>query len=379
MVKPSPNPSAPSSHRRPPGSKTGGGKSRLLALMSVAVLVVGGATVAAVIGDEDDSPAPPDPATTSASSTGSSQESPSEPPRTYRAFSNDSWWNTPLPYQAPDDPAESEILDYMRTGVESGNGCLMLAGAGDSPWGNPIYWAQASDPEYDLQGVRGARPPEVDSLRIPHSAEPASNNDGHMSIYDLDKGYVVALTDAEYDADSDEWSASGASVAYLKSNGLHSDLPESDEPRNVGSHRGNNGATMTVSWDMVQAGSIRHVLKVAVGPEAADRAVFPMVGSDGDYHGSDPGVPPQGIRLRIKPSIELEDLQLGPQAIVIAQALQRYGFYIGDSGGVTALKLENTTAEGRGQLWDVSAFDLCGLPFTPDYWDVIEEGYDPSG
>ena len=66
------------------------------------------------------------------------------------------------------------------------------------------------------------------------------------------------------------------------------------------------------------------------------------------------------------------------EALVIARALQRYGFYFGDSGGTTALKLENTVAEGRGRLWRVQADALCGLPFTPAYWDVVAEGYDPS-
>ena len=103
-----------------------------------------------------------------------------------------------------------------------------------------------------------------------------------------------------------------------------------------------------------------------------------MVGSDGDYEGADPGVPPQGLRLRIKPSIDLEALGLHPQALVISRALQTYGFYIGDSGGTTAIKLQNTFAEGRGQHWSVPAEALCGLPFTPDYWDVIAEGYDPT-
>jgi hypothetical protein len=128
----------------------------------------------------------------------------------------------------------------------------------------------------------------------------------------------------------------------------------------------------------VQDGAIRHVLKVAVGPEISERYVFPMVGSDGDYRGTDPAVPPQGLRLRIKPSIDLEELGLKGEALVIAQALQRFGFYFGDSGGTTALKLENTVAEGRGRLWKVKADDLCGLPFTETYWDVVEEGYDPS-
>ena len=64
--------------------------------------------------------------------------------------------------------------------------------------------------------------------------------------------------------------------------------------------------------------------------------------------------------------------------LVIAQALQKYGVYIGDSGGATALKLEDTRTEGRGQLWTVTADDLCMLPFTSQFWDVLPEGYDPS-
>jgi hypothetical protein len=303
-----------------------------------------------------------------------------EPPakHAYRAFEADSWWNAPLPKDVPLNPHGKDILNYLRTAPESGPGCLMLAGAGRSHWGHPIYWADSSDPSYDVQGLPEDRPPELASLRIPRQAQPAANNDASMTIYDLQKGYVVALTDAEYHPWSQTWSASGATVTYLDSNGLQADVRGSDDPRNVGTHRGNNGATMAVSWDEVRAGAVRHVLKVAAGPEVADRAVFPMTGSDGDYHGDDPAVPPQGLRLRISPSVDLEALDLSKDALVIARALQRYGFYIGDSGGRTALKLENTRAEGRGQLWHLPADALCALPFAPACWDVVAEGYDPS-
>ncbi len=297
---------------------------------------------------------------------------------TRRAFSPDSWWNTPIAADAPDNYAETQILDYLRTAPESGGGCLRLAGAGGNPWGHPIYWARRSDPTYDVAGVRGDSPPELDTLRIPRDAQPASNTDGTMSIYDFRKGYVTALTDAAYDPESDSWTAAGATVTYLKSNGLHVNTGQSDDVRNRGTHRGNNGATSTVSWDMVHTGAVRHVLKVAAGPEVANRFVFPMVGSDGDYQGDDPAVPPQGLRMRIRPSVDLEAMNLNPEALIIARTLQRYGFYIGDSGGTTALKLEDTEAEGRGQLWDVSYDDLCRLPFTPDFWDVLPEGYAPT-
>ncbi len=298
--------------------------------------------------------------------------------RAYRAFEPDSWWNTPLPATPPLDPAGDEILNYLQTAPESRGGFLTLAGAGDSPWGTPIYWAGSGDPTYDVRGIGPERPPELAHLRIPVSAEPASNNDDSMTVYDRQKGYVVALTDAHYHADDDAWTASGATVTYLDSNGLHVDTGRSDDERNTGTHRGNNGATMAASWDQVRSGAIRHVLKVAVGPELADRYVFPMVGSDGEYDGNDPAVPPEGLRLRIKPSVDLEALNLAPEALIIARALQQYGCYIGDSAGSTALKLEDTRSEGRGQLWHVSADALSVLPFTPAYWDVLAEGYDPS-
>jgi len=294
-----------------------------------------------------------------------------------RPFHADSWWNTPLPGEVPLEPAAEEILDYLRTGRESGRGCLTLAGAGDSQWGQPVYDARPRDPSYHILGP--AEPlSELARLRIPVGAQSASNSDRSMTVYDRAKGYVVALTGAEYHAGRDAWSAAGATVTYLDSNGLHEATGASDDPRNRGSHRGNNGAVMAVEIDDVRSGAIDHVLKVAAGPEVADRYVFPMVGSDGDYHGSDPGVPAQGLRLRIKPSIDLEKLDLHPEALVIARALQGYGFYIGDSGGTTALKLQDTRAEGLGQLWTVSADALCDLPFTSEYWDVVAGGYDPT-
>ena len=302
----------------------------------------------------------------------------SSPPRgSPRAFDADSWWNTPLPDEVPVEPAGEEILHYLRTGYESGPGCVMLAGAGDSNWGQPVYDAVPSDPEYDIKGL-GQPLPELERLRIPEGAQAAQNSDNSMSVYDREKGYVAALTGAEYDAQRDVWSAHGGTVTYLDSNGLHVDTGRSDDDRNQGSHRGNNGATMAVEIDEVESGVIRHVLKVAAGPEVSDQFVFPMVGSDGDYRGSDPGVPPQGLRFRIKPSIDLDELGLPSQALVIARALQDYGFYIGDSGGTTALKLQNTRASGLGQLWSVDADDLCDLPLTPDYWDVVAGDYDPT-
>jgi hypothetical protein len=298
--------------------------------------------------------------------------------RPLRPFLDRSWWNSPVPANAPLDPDGTQVLDYLSSAPESGHGCLRLAGAQQNKWGQPAYWAHPGDPEYDVRGLPDGAPPEMRHLRIPTGARSADNSDGTMTVYDVRRGYVALLTDAHYRPATNTWSASGGTVTFLDSNGLLAATGRSDDPRNVGTHRGNNGATSYVRFDMVQDGDVRNVLKIASGPELSDRFVFPMTGSDGDVTDPSVGAPPEGLRLRIKPSIDLKSLGLHPQALVIAEALQRYGLYLGDSGGTTALKLEDTKAEGRGQLWTVTAEDLCTLPFTPQYWDVLQEGYDPS-
>jgi hypothetical protein len=294
----------------------------------------------------------------------------------FRAFSADSWWNTPVPADAPIHPRAADVLNYLATAREGGD-CLMLAGAGNSSWGQPVYWASPGDPEYYVRLTTSLTPPpELESLRLPRDARAAATSDAAMTVFDLERGYVVALSGAEFNDAQSTWAAAGATVTYLDSNGLDARTGRSDEPRNRGSHRGNNGAVMMVRFDEVRRGAIRHVLKVAAGPETSRLAVFPMVGSDGKSR--HPDAPPQGLRFRIKPSVDLDTLGLDEEALVIARALQTYGFYIGDSGNNTALKLENTRAEGRGQLWKLPADALCSLPLSSDVWDVLPEGYSPG-
>lgn len=294
----------------------------------------------------------------------------------FRAFTADSWWNTPVPANAPKSPISDQILKYMQTAPDAGGGCLKLAGTGGNKWGQPVYWAAPTDPSYNIKVNMSKRPPELASIRIPARASAAATSDAAMTVFDKQRGYVTAFSGAKYNAATQTWSASGATVTYLNSKGLHWRTGRTDDLRNQGSHRGNNGATMMVRYDEVQAGAINHVLKVTSGPETSTRFAFPMVGSDGDS--GDPVAPRQGLRFRIKPSVDVAALKLGPQATVIALALQRYGMYLGDNGGNTILKLEDTQASGHAGKWALQNTALCKIPLSSRYWDVVEGGYDPS-
>jgi hypothetical protein len=171
--------------------------------------------------------------------------------RPYRPFRDRSWWNTPVPVNAPLNPKGTQILDYLSTAPQSGQGCLRFAGAQHNNWGQPAYWVQPGDPEYAVHGLPAGAPHELQHLRIPPGARSANNSDGTMTIYDVKRGYVVLLTDAHYDSANDSWSASGGTVTFMDSNGLDAATGKSNDPRNVGTHRGNNGATSYVRFDMV--------------------------------------------------------------------------------------------------------------------------------
>lgn len=292
----------------------------------------------------------------------------------FRSFEPTSLWNAPIPRDAPRHANSAGILEYLRTAPEAKRGCIHLAGAGTSEWGQPTYWGNDGDRSYNVRSTGYSLPPELRSLRIPSGARPARTSDHAMTVYDRQRGYVVALWRAAYNRQDDRWSAGGAQVAYLRSNGLDSRIAGSDDPRNTGTLRGNNGAVSAIRFREVKRGAVRHVIKIASGPEVSSKAVGPIVRSDGSS--SNPNAPAQGVRMRLKPSVDLKDFNLHPQARVIARAMKQFGVYVGDSGGVTSMKLENTRIKGRGQHWKLPSTALCQLPLGKKYWEVITYGYD---
>lgn len=279
-----------------------------------------------------------------------------------------SYWATPLPENAPVDPDSDEMIDFMRE--NSTTDYIRLAGTGPGGlWGNPIYWAKESDRAYSVQNSCSFhQPPEFQSVRIPAKANADPTSDASMTVYDPGKNLVYGFWRTKYDSNNDVWTACGGTVHYLDSNGLTGSLEESDEPRNSG-HRGLPPITYAVRLDEIRAGTIDHVLRVAISPAGMDH-VFPMTGSDGDS--ADPFAPPEGARLRLKPDIDLYEIELsGPQR-TIATALQDFGAVIGDqSSGPVSLKVENTVAQGEGQLWkgllsgdSLSTFSLQDFEFV---------------
>jgi hypothetical protein len=143
----------------------------------------------------------------------------------FRAFSDQSEWNKPIPADAPIDPDSGKFIEH----IKGFNPKIQLLKLSIGKWAEPFYWAKNGDPWYEIPGF------PVPKVRIPKGAEPATNSDSEMTIFDLENGWVIKFWRASFDGKASH--TSSKTWYSLASNGLEGRMPESDEKRNTG-HRG---------------------------------------------------------------------------------------------------------------------------------------------
>lgn len=288
----------------------------------------------------------------------------------YRAFKNDSYWNVPMPLNAPIDPNNSTYINDAKNSSVS-TSFLRIAGAPDHSagydWSYPIYWAKSTDPLYTISPSSG----RTIQARIPRGATPQGGSDGGIIIYDITGNQVVEMWQASYNSSTDTWSASSTKRYMLDSNGLDSSVTGSDEPLNFG-HRGVATPARAIRLDEVASGRIQHRLECfwhATYPQH----YWPMSG----HESGKGGITPEGLVLRLKPSVDINNRGLSSAEKVIAKAMQEYGCIIGDNEGGTAnsVKLERGPDDWADldPNMSLNAFNV----FTWDNYEFIRGGYDP--
>lgn len=130
-----------------------------------------------------------------------------------------------------------------------------------------------------------------------------------------------------------------------------------------------------VSVQDVASLNIEHAMGIALlSPADASRVRYPALRSDGGD--TSPDAIPEGSRLRLDPSLDVDTLGLTPTGTAIARAAQRYGFIVVDRAGAVAVigqsGLPEKAATGTNP-WDVM------LTPTPSYqqlenfpWDRMQ-------
>jgi hypothetical protein len=153
---------------------------------------------------------------------------------------------------------------------------------------------------------------------IPEHPNQESSGDGHILIVDRDACRLYELFDAHGSGDS--WKAGSGAVWNLRSNHLRPNTWTSADAAGLPILPG------LVRYDEVAAGTIRHALRFTA--RNTDKAhIYPARHDAGD---SDPSLPPMGLRVRLKASVDISGY--GKQARVVLRALKTYGMILADNG-----------------------------------------------
>jgi hypothetical protein len=172
---------------------------------------------------------------------------------------------------------------------------------------------------------------------IPAGAMPISGGDQHLGIVDrvvgTEWGFFAAMNQ------SSGWMASVAATLDLTGSGVRP--PERNDPWWAGHGPracGFGEINGLIGADEVRAGAIEHALVIAY-PHVMSRYYTPPA-STAQGTTTD-ALPTRGIlcggQIQLDPTLDVTTRGLKPAALAIARALQKYGAFVGDYSGATAL------------------------------------------
>jgi len=232
-------------------------------------------------------------------------------------------------------------------------------------WTVPVYYADESTPRYDVTLKCGKEwemgVTQLKNVPIPDWAEPSDDDhEGEInpdgcggSGNGPDEGdFAMAVIDTSTRCEYDFWQAKKTKGKWAAS-WANSISIDSDGVFEKGiSARGSGFALLNgLIWpDELKAGRIDHAIAFSYDLTRAGGPVSPATDSDGTSKGSD--TMPEGARVQLDPTLDLDSLGLTDYEKTIAKALQEYGMILVDDGGgmafyvVHPLSAKNNPYEG---------------------------------
>lgn len=166
--------------------------------------------------------------------------------------------------------------------------------------------------------------PDLSEVPIPAETEIAPGSDGHLAVADPLSGKVFNFWIAKKDGDG--WSAAGGAATDLDGDGR-----ETSGGTSTGSNIARFAAVVRINE--VEQGVIPHALFFSTDMAKAGECRYPAAKTDGSNDAGLGNPIPEGARIQLDPTVDVESLDATPAVKMIAKALQTYGAYVGDNGG----------------------------------------------
>ncbi len=251
--------------------------------------------------------------------------------------SGTSFWHTPIPADAPLDANSSNYTNEFIRQLHAYYGTVSIT---LDTFNAPVYIVKPGTPMTTVKQwlcQANSRPsPELQAqfanVPIPANAASSPDSDGELTIYDPASDTLWEFWKMQNV--NGNWQAcwGGQLKNYSKSEGVF--------PWPF-------GATATglplmagqITAEELQKGQINHVIGLSL-VDAADKSIFswPANRSDGRNPHGLPNQIPEGTRIRLDPTLNVDALKLTPVGKIIAKAAQTYGFVVWDKSGALTLR-----------------------------------------
>ncbi len=228
-------------------------------------------------------------------------------------FPADNIWNQNIS-ELPVDPRSSQYIASI------GSQSFLHPDFGSEPaYGIPYNVVDEALPG---QPVSFLYADESDPGPYPIPPNPAieQGSDQHLLILDTYNCYLYELYDAQQNANG-SWQAGSGAIWNLRSNALRPAGWTSADAAGLPIFPG------LVRYDEVASGAIDHALRFTVA-QTSNSYIWPA--RHEASQSSDPNLPPMGLRLRLKASVDISGF--APADQVILTALKQYGMIVADNG-----------------------------------------------
>jgi hypothetical protein len=185
---------------------------------------------------------------------------------------------------------------------------------------------------------------------MPSGAAPDPEGDGHMAIIDTSTNCEYDFYGAVHRSDG-TWYANWANSLLTTGTGI---FPYGLSAREAGFGL---GAGLILPGELA-AGQINHALNFAYPYTKTGGAVLPATEAAGKSTAA--GAIPEGARLQLDPTLNLDSLGLSAWQKTIARALQKYGMFLSDTGGGVSLFAQNPQSTSVPYPWGDVTYP--GLP-----------------
>jgi hypothetical protein len=264
-----------------------------------------------------------------------------------RLYADSSPLNTPIGSSPQLDPGSAAMVSKAIVPYVSGSNVT-----NDADWGIPVSYSDTLSTQYTVGCTRYWCNIGVPPFGIPASAKTSGGSDAHMVVLDP-AGRELDMWDGAKALDG-SWSAGVRTVISATGSGMQCNQGQTCGRPNASGFALAGGILRP---EEIAQGHIDHALVITTPLTRSGYFACPALGTDGKS--TDPASLPEGARVQLDPSLNVDATSMPSWMKVVAKALQTYGAYVVDTGGSLSIRAESNL--GRGY----DAWALAGVPSFP--------------